>query len=45
MRIWTQTKGTNPPKWTKNRHTITVFVRQIQREQEKPDSDRIVPLF
>lgn len=28
-------------KW----HTITVFVRQVQGEQEELDSDKIVPLF
>lgn len=29
----------------KNRHTITVVVKQVQREQEEVDSDKIVPLF
>lgn len=29
----------------KNRHTITVVVKQVQWEQEEVDSDKIVPLF
>lgn len=29
----------------KNRHTITVVVKQVQREQEEVDSHKIVPLF
>lgn len=29
----------------KNRHTITVVVKQVQREQEEVDSHKIVPLY
>ncbi len=33
------------PESEKNRHTITVFVTQVQGEQEEVDSDKIVPFF
>lgn len=39
------TKGTETPKWTKNRDTITAFVRQVLGEWKELDSDKIVPHF
>lgn len=44
VKIKDSTKETSHPKLTKNRHTITVFVRPVQREQEEVDSEKIVPL-
>lgn len=37
-------KRPNTQSWQKNRHTITVFVRPVQREQEELDSEKIVLL-
>lgn len=35
----------SPPKVDRIRHTITIFVRQVHREQEELDSDNIVLLL
>lgn len=34
-----------PAQSGQKRHTITVVVKPVQREQEEVDSDKIVPLF